>query len=559
MLNRLLHPDRSLPWVDRGGETQAELVASAHRIAALLAGRRGRIVLSCRHARSFVPGLFGAWFAGALVELLPNIQPGTLDRVDADADVACVLHDVAERQDRSPKAIYLPAALAEAAAPDAAAPDAAAPDERSAAPAIAWPEVAVCMSTSGTTERPRIVGKTLLQLVTEIDVLAGQFPTARCVLATVPLSHFYGLLFGVLLPLRLGARIVSHDALLPADLAAIIERASVDLMVSTPAHLRAMASAEMPRGLRVASSGARMPADLHLRLATERGWHVTDVLGSTETGGIATRSHPMAAWTPLPGVAVSAPGDQLIVESAWCDAGRAVIDDRIELRPDGTFSYLGRGSEVVKIAGKRAHAAAIEATVLAVPGVADAALLVHATAGREPRVALAIVTAPGAGGAEPGREAIAAAIRREFDAVFVPKVLKLVPRIPRNERGKLDGDALRALLGLSDATTDRIALRRVAPGHYSAYIPPSLVFFRGHFDALAVLPGAVLVERIVWPAVQREWPALRALRGIRRLRFRRPVYPDQQLAVTLSHAAGRVGFEVTCAAAPVATGQLVVE
>jgi acyl-CoA synthetase (AMP-forming)/AMP-acid ligase II/3-hydroxymyristoyl/3-hydroxydecanoyl-(acyl carrier protein) dehydratase len=550
MLDRLLHPDRNQPWVDRGGETQAELVARGHQIAALLAGRRGRIVLSCRHARSFVPGLFGAWFAGALVELLPNIQPGTLDRVDADADVACVLHDVAERQDRSAKAIYLPAALAETA------PVAAAPPPPSS---IAWPEVAVCMTTSGTTERPRVVGKTLAQLVTEIDVLAGQFPAARCVLATVPLSHFYGLLFGVLLPLRLGARIVSHDALLPADLAAIIEREAVDLMVSTPAHLRAMAAAEMPRGLRVATSGARMPADLHLRLATERDWHITDVLGSTETGGIATRSHPMAAWTPLPGVQVSAPGDQLVVESAWCDARRAVIDDRIELRPDGTFSYLGRGTEVVKIAGKRAHAAAIEATVLAVPGVADAALVLHAAAGREPRVALAIVSRPGPGGADVSRDAIAAAIRREFDAVFVPKVLKRVPRIPRTERGKLDGDALRALLGLADATTDRVALRRVAPGHYAAYIPANLVFFRGHFDALAVLPGAVLVERIVWPAVQLEFPALRALRGIRRLRFRRPVYPDQQLAVALSRSAGRVGFEVSCAAAPVASGQLVVE
>ena len=545
MLDRLLHLDRNQPWVDRGGETQGELVARGHQIAALLAGRRGRIVLSCRHARSFVPGLFGAWFAGALVELLPNIQPGTLDRVDADGDVAWVLHDVAERQDRSAKAIYLPAALA-GTAPAAPA-------------AIAWPEVAVCMTTSGTTERPRIVGKTLAQLVTEIDVLAGQFPAARCVLATVPLSHFYGLLFGVLLPLRLGARIVSHDALLPADLAAIIERESVDLMVSTPAHLRAMAAAEMPRGLRVASSGARMPADLHLRLATDRSWHITDVLGSTETGGIATRSHPMAAWTPLPGVRVSAPGDQLVVESAWCDGGRAVIDDRIELRPDGTFSYLGRGTEVVKIAGKRAHAAAIEATVLAVPGVADAALVVHAAAGREPRVALAIVTRPGSDGAAVGRDAIAAAIRREFDAVFVPKVLKHVPRIPRTERGKLDGDALRALLGLADVTTDRIALRRVAPGHYAAYIPANLVFFRGHFDALAVLPGAALVERIVWPAVQLEFPGLRALRGIRRLRFRRPVYPDQQLAVTLSRSADRVGFEVSCVALPVASGQLVVE
>jgi hypothetical protein len=39
--------------------------------------------------------LLGAWLAGAMVELLPNVQPGTLDRVDADPGVAHVLHDAA--------------------------------------------------------------------------------------------------------------------------------------------------------------------------------------------------------------------------------------------------------------------------------------------------------------------------------------------------------------------------------------------------------------------------------------------------------------------------------
>jgi 3-hydroxymyristoyl/3-hydroxydecanoyl-(acyl carrier protein) dehydratase len=98
----------------------------------------------------------------------------------------------------------------------------------------------------------------------------------------------------------------------------------------------------------------------------------------------------------------------------------------------------------------------------------------------------------------------------------------------------------------------------VAPGAYAAHIPPDLVFFRGHFEALAVLPGAVLVERVVWPAVLAEWPELRALRGIRRLRFRRPVFPDQQLAIAIQRAPGRVAFEVSCAASPVASGQLIV-
>jgi hypothetical protein len=56
-----------------------------------------------------------------------------------------------------------------------------------------------------------------------------------------------------------------------------------------------------------------------------------------------------------------------------------------------------------------------------------------------------------------------------------------------------------------------------------------------------------------------EWPELRALRGIRRLRFRRPVFPDQQLAIAIQRAPGRVTFDVSCAESPVATGQLIVD
>jgi acyl-CoA synthetase (AMP-forming)/AMP-acid ligase II len=552
MLSAFLHSDRTQPWTEpsihRDGETQDDLVAEAHSIAALLEHRGGRVVLSCRYARSFVPGLFGAWLAGATVELLPNVQPGTLDRVDADPEVAYVLHDDAARQERSPKAIYVPGVPRLAA--DTRAPGAPRP--------TVWPEIAARMTTSGTTERSRSVAKAMAQILSEIDVLQAVIPTARCVLSTVPLSHFYGLLFGALLPLRFGARIVSHDALLPADIAALARRASVDLLVSTPAHLRAMAAAAMPHGLRVVTSGARMPAELHMSLVTGHGWHVTDVLGSTETGGIATRDHPMKAWTALPGVTVSAPDGQLVVESPWCDGGGAAIEDRIEVLSDGTFQYLGRTSELVKIAGKRASAGAIEATVLAVPGVTDAALVVHAAPGKEPRIALAISAR--ADGPAVGRDEIAAAIRRQFDAVFVPKSVKIVSRIPRTERGKVDAEALRALFGLGTVvTTSRVPVRRVAPGQYAAYIAPDLVFFRGHFEALAVLPGAVLVERVVWPIVTAEWPQLRALRGIRRLRFRRPVFPDQQLHVTVKQERGRVMFEVSCAASAVASGQLLVE
>ena len=414
MLNRFLHGDGDVVSPER-----AVLVEHAHRIAALLGPPGGRVVLSCKHARSFVPGLLGAWLAGATVDLLPNVQAGTLDRVDADLEIGFVLHDVAERQDRSSKAIYVPAILDAAATPIAPRSN-------------GFPEIAVRMTTSGTTERPRYIVTAMAQLLAELDVLATVIPAARCVLSTVPLSHLYGLLFGALLPLRFGARIVSHEALLPPDVAAVIEREGVDLMISTPAHLRAMAEASMPRGLRVITSGARMPAELHMNLAATHGWRITDILGSTETGGIASRPSPMNAWAPLPGVKVSAPTGDMVVESAWCGAGRVELDERIEIKPGGTFHYLGRSTELVKIAGKRAHAHELEATVRTVPGVTDAAVLVHAAAGKEARILLAYCVAQD--GPAVGREEITEAIRRQFDAVFVPRTIKIVPGIPRTER-----------------------------------------------------------------------------------------------------------------------------
>jgi acyl-coenzyme A synthetase/AMP-(fatty) acid ligase/3-hydroxymyristoyl/3-hydroxydecanoyl-(acyl carrier protein) dehydratase len=566
MLSRLLHPD---------DDAHRALIAQAHRIAALLGSPGDRVVLSCRHAGAYVPALLGAWTAGATVELLPNVQPGTLDRVDADTGIAHVLHDDAARRERSPKAVYVPDVVA--AVPPATETTATGPAPAPAPRSTAWPEIAVRMTTSGTTERPRTVAKAMSQLLDELDALARAIPSARCVMSTVPLSHLYGLLFGALLPLRFGARIVSHGALLPADVAAVIEREGVDLLISTPAHLRAMSDISlsdraMPRGLRVISSGATMSPELHVRLASAHGWQITDVLGTTETGGIATRQDPTSPWAPLPGVVVSAPDGRLVVTSPWCDPAGVQVDDRALVRPDGSFEHLGRSHELVKIAGKRAHAHELEATVLAVPGVTDAAVLVHAAAGHEARVAMA-VAADGA----VGRGAVADAIRRQFDAVFVPRMIRVVARIPRTDRGKVDREALRALFGIdatellndgtSDATTAEIPAQRVGPGQYTAVIPHDLVFFRGHFDGFTILPGAVIVERLVWPIVKTELPDVGELRGIRRLRFRRPVLPEQRLSITVHRMASRTSgqrearldFEVTCASTVVASGQLLVD
>ena len=73
-----------------------------------------------------------------------------------------------------------------------------------------------------------------------------------------------------------------------------------------------------------------------------------------------------------------------------------------------------------------------------------------------------------------------------------------------------------------------------------------------------MLPGVVLVDRLIWPILRAEFPDLIGVRKARRLRFRRLIRPDEVLTVHVERAGDRVSFEVSRGADIVASGQLIV-
>lgn len=88
-------------------------------------------------------------------------------------------------------------------------------------------------------------------------------------------------------------------------------------------------------------------------------------------------------------------------------------------------------------------------------------------------------------------------------------------------------------------------------------IPAGYVFFRGHFDGMPMLPGIAQITEIVLPVARRRHPELGPLVAMRRVRFRRPVFPGDTLDVEVRLGSGGVRFALTVKGAPVASGLLV--
>ncbi|MBC7173495.1 MAG: AMP-binding protein, partial [Polyangiaceae bacterium] len=393
--------------------------------------------------------------------------------------------------------------------------------------------------TSGTTGAPVAHAKTGAQLVLEARMQAARL--ALCegdrVLATVPAHHLYGFLFGVLVPLSGGAAFGAATPVSPAAVAAERAALGANVLVSVPAHLRAIAAlapAELRAAFRVViSSGAALDREGARVVAEALGVAAEEVLGSTETGGIATRKYPNDAYRPLPGVHVKSKGGVLEVASPYVcmpDGEAAVAtSDRIHLANDGSFIHLGRTDDVVKVGGKRVALGEVEARLRAIQGVRDAVVRAEASTTARGRRVVAIVE-----GDHLDAAALRAELAKHLDDVVVPRRIVVVSAIPRTDTGKLRESTVRELLGVQVPKGPELHRREGDLLTYDVHVPVDLPVFAGHFPGDPLLPGVLQLRDVALSATRREFPELSSLERLTRVKFKRPIRPGQDLVLVLS-------------------------
>jgi acyl-coenzyme A synthetase/AMP-(fatty) acid ligase len=256
------------------------------------------------------------------------------------------------------------------------------------------------------------------------------------VIGTVPAHHMYGIELTVLLPLFAGMGVHSDRPLFPADVTSVLaEPARPRLLVSTPLHLRALAESglKFPKIDLIVSATAPLDPAL-ARLVEERlRAPLLEMFGSTETCVFATRrTAQQDVWKVYDNISLEAGTDSTLVSAAWYEKPQKLMDV-LEPRGADGFVALGRNSDLVEVAGKRASLADITRRLLAVTGVQDAVAFQpdRAAAGVANRVA-AVVVSPGVTAKE-----IASQLSAGLDAVFLPRPLVIVDQIPRDAVGKV--------------------------------------------------------------------------------------------------------------------------
>lgn len=544
LVETLRKADADRPLFQRGAEwvRAGALRAMAAEAARHIENHPGDVFVHVDSAAHFVAALLAAARHGRACILPAHTQQAYLDEIGC-ADAALLndaLFSFIAGQDAPPGMF------------DAAAED-----------------ISMVFFTSGSTGAPKRVETTLSRLEIQTRTLHRLWgEQAGHVRGTVSHQHIYGLLFRVLWPLLSDRTADDRAALYWEEIEQAFGRDVT--LVSSPAHLTRLPPHEAahpdPPGL-VFSSGQALPFEAARACASWLGQAPVEVLGSTETGGIAWRrqTEPDAAWTPFPDVNVSAgESDLLEVRSPYLMNDQPQrTGDALDIAADGRFRLRAREDRIEKIDGKRVSLARVEHALRGLPDIAQAVSLTLPAR----KLALAAVVRLTDEGEDKLRSLGAFRLSRHLRAALAetlepaerPKHWRFVETIPSDAQGKHTLSALRALFAanpLAPLDLD-IVTQDESTAEIRFTLAPDLIYFSGHFPEHPILPGLAQVH-IARLIAEQIWGFEPPSSDLSRMKFRHVLKPGDQITLKLAvdRAKGVLRYQYVMNGGEAAAGEL---
>ncbi|WP_321801124.1 cyclohexanecarboxylate-CoA ligase [Caballeronia sp. J97] len=345
-------------------------------------------------------------------------------------------------------------------------------------------DVTQLLYTSGTTGEPKGVMHTANTLMSNIRPYADAMRLGPddVVLMASPMAHQTGFMYGLMMPLMLGASAVLQDIWQPQTAIALIRSERVSFTMASTVFLTDLADALSQSGQSAPTlrtflcAGAPIPGPLVEKARTALGAKIVSAWGMTEMGAVTlTRlddDDERASSTdgaPLPGVEVrianacDAPVPSGVVgrllvrscsgfagylyrahlnatdEEGWFDTGDlACLDER------GYIRISGRSKDVIIRGGENIPVVEIEALLYRHPSIAAAALVAYPDERLGERACAVVVMKPGE---QLDLADIAGFLKSHKVAMqYVPERLVVRDSLPTTPAGKVQKFKLREWL-----------------------------------------------------------------------------------------------------------------
>ncbi|MBK0064614.1 MULTISPECIES: AMP-binding protein [unclassified Acinetobacter] len=422
--------------------------------------------------------------------------------------------------------------------------------------------------TSGSTGEPKHIQRTLLQLFNEVKGLNQTFslPEAVIALATVSHQHIYGLLFKVLWPLLTGRSFYSPQLAFPEDVIGLqrhfAEQGLVNYVISSPALLKRWTlDLELVNSLAVFSSGGKLEKGVRPLLNQS----ITEIFGSSETGGIAYRTEDESAWQAFADVKVEIQQQSLKVQTEhafstdWIETGDLAEWHDVTDLASG-FKLLGRADRLIKLEEKRLSLDAIEQTIQTLAEIKQChALLIE----QEQRQFLACIVvlhdAAHQHLQQIGKQAFVSGLKQQLNGqlenIATPRLWRFLTELPQNSQSKLDKQYLKSLFQpmlepviLSRSQVDECRQMKLE-------FTPELLCFKGHFPNQPIYPGVGQIG-FIQTFAKHIWADLDWCNGYEQLKFQHLIRPYHVIELKLTRKQHKVSFQLSDAEQTLASGRL---